>query len=479
MSQKIPKMKKSADVNADACAHCGGRNPTNRCGRCGLVKYCSMPCQRAHWKDGGHKQACLAPEQRTLAAAQAAAPPRTPLAVDGDECAICLDPLSLATAANLPCGHVFHPACVERLRSFGVNQFCPMCRTELPPGPEKLFDEAVRLYVVINLRVERGEASWSALTVEDQKQIDEVREMWTQAARQGLSGAEYNLGVMYAYGQGVTQSDEEAARWNIRGAENGNARAQYNLGLMYDQGRGLAQSDVEAVRWYRKAADQGHIEAQYNTGCMYHQGRGVAQSDNEAARWHRKAADQGDAQAQSNLAQKYLRGRGVAQSDEEAKRWFLKAADQGDIDAQYSLGDMCHQGRGVAQSVEEALRWWRKAADQGDAQAQYNLGVMSHIGQGLQIDFLTSQQYLTLAAAQGHKRAKAFLIKAFPERAPATKLPSMFSSAASCAYCGVAAANLKACTRCRRVVYCGRDCQVAHWKAGHKKGCCSLLANGN
>ena len=139
-------MKKSS-ADTEVCAHCGSRSPTNKCGRCGLVRYCSAPCQRANWP--AHKPACLAPEQRTREAAQAAAPPRAPLAAEGDECAICLETLSLITDLALACGHVFHPACVEGLRAFGVKQFCPMCRTELPPGPEKLFEEATRLYMVI------------------------------------------------------------------------------------------------------------------------------------------------------------------------------------------------------------------------------------------------------------------------------------------------------------------------------------------
>mmetsp|Transcript_20970 Transcript_20970/g.31799 ORF Transcript_20970/g.31799 Transcript_20970/m.31799 type:complete len:295 (-) Transcript_20970:274-1158(-) len=38
-----------------------------------------------------------------------------------------------------------------------------------------------------------------------------------------------------------------------------------------------------------------------------------------------------------------------------------------------------------------------------------------------------------------------------------------------CAYCGKENAD-KLCSRCK-VKYCGRECQVAHWKAGHKKSC--------
>src|ERR1017187_3210827 len=38
--------------------------------------------------------------------------------------------------------------------------------------------------------------------------------------------------------------------------------AQFNLGLMYANGEGVTQNYAEAARWYRKAADQGDAKAQ-------------------------------------------------------------------------------------------------------------------------------------------------------------------------------------------------------------------------
>jgi hypothetical protein len=40
-----------------------------------------------------------------------------------------------------------------------------------------------------------------------------------------------------------------------------------------------------------------------------------------------------------------------------------------------------------------------------------------------------------------------------------------------CAHCKQAFPKLLRCTRCRGVSYCSKECQVAHWKAGHKKVC--------
>lgn len=85
-------------------------------------------------------------------------------------------------------------------------------------------------------------------------------------------------------------------------ANDGNSAAQFNLGVMYAKGRGVTKDEAEAARWYRSAAEQGHIGAQFNLGVIYEDGRGVKRDDAEAARWYRKAADQGHADAMNQLA---------------------------------------------------------------------------------------------------------------------------------------------------------------------------------
>lgn len=51
-----------------------------------------------------------------------------------------------------------------------------------------------------------------------------------------------------------------------RMAEHGDAQAQFNLGVMYAKGEGVAQDLKQAVPWYRKAAEQGMVDAQYSLG---------------------------------------------------------------------------------------------------------------------------------------------------------------------------------------------------------------------
>jgi TPR repeat protein len=48
------------------------------------------------------------------------------------------------------------------------------------------------------------------------------------------------------------------------GSEHSAGNAQYNLGMRYAQGRGVTKDEMEAVKWYRKAAEQSKATAQFN-----------------------------------------------------------------------------------------------------------------------------------------------------------------------------------------------------------------------
>ena len=102
---------------------------------------------------------------------------------------------------------------------------------------------------------------------------------WRSLAEQGNAGAQSNLGVMYANGDGVLQDNAEAVKWYRLAAEQGYAGAQFNLGIMYREGQGVPQDNAEAVKWYRLAAEQGDADAQNNLGFMYVYGKGVLQDN--------------------------------------------------------------------------------------------------------------------------------------------------------------------------------------------------------
>ena len=128
--------------------------------------YCSVRCQKRHWKVGGHKQSCVPMEDRSVEKAKAAVEPTKKnnnagaAATEDDEediCAICQYPLSDEPSTKMPCSHVYHVACVEKLRSYDIKQVCPTCRVDLPPGPEQVFEEAVRRWMVLARRYGQGD----------------------------------------------------------------------------------------------------------------------------------------------------------------------------------------------------------------------------------------------------------------------------------------------------------------------------------
>lgn len=65
---------------------------------------------------------------------------------------------------------------------------------------------------------------------------------------------------------------------------------QYNLGLLYLQGLGVTKDSKEAFEWLRKSAEQGNREAQNQLGNMYFNGDGVEKNIHEAMKWAEKSA---------------------------------------------------------------------------------------------------------------------------------------------------------------------------------------------
>ena len=84
---------------------------------------------------------------------------------------------------------------------------------------------------------------------------------WTVLAEQGDADAQFNLGVMYANGNGVVQDYKEAVKWYRKSAEQGDADAQFNLGVRYGTGQGVIQDNVYAHMWFNIAASNGNADA--------------------------------------------------------------------------------------------------------------------------------------------------------------------------------------------------------------------------
>ena len=57
------------------------------------------------------------------------------------------------------------------LRAKGVSETCPLCRSPLPPGPEKLWELGYRVWLKIAVAV-GTKGTWPPLSASQQREMD-------------------------------------------------------------------------------------------------------------------------------------------------------------------------------------------------------------------------------------------------------------------------------------------------------------------
>jgi uncharacterized protein len=175
----------------------------------------------------------------------------------------------------------------------------------------------------------------------DAGDYDTAIRLFTESAENGLEIAQYNLGVLYFSGRGVSQDFAQAFKWTRMAAEQGHTNAQYNLGTLYYNSLGV-RSDVfkrwplsliyrksdlqQAANWYQLAAESDHGEAQYNLASMYETGEGVELNLVKSYVWARLAQDNEvpDATVLINRLQSSLTASQRDQAGREYAQWVLE-----------------------------------------------------------------------------------------------------------------------------------------------------------
>ena len=221
------------------------------------------------------------------------------------------------------------------------------------------------------------------------------------------------LASMYKNGLGVEKDIAKSKRlyslaldaYRIAG-DKGDAIANYQLGRIYDYGQGVEESDTIAFGWYQKAAQLGYAQAQHKLGVCYAEGIGAPKNYSLAVNWTRKAAEQKYADAQCDLGVLYEQGNGFEKNHSMAAEWFRKAAEQGLPRAQVYLGICYEEGHGVEQAPTTAIHWYRRSAKSKYALAQYSLGRCYGDGIGVERDLIAAREWFRKAASQGFEEAK-------------------------------------------------------------------------
>lgn len=63
---------------------------------------------------------------------------------------------------------------------------------------------------------------------------------------------QYNLGLLYYYGDGVSRDYSKAALLWQKASDQGLADAQFNLGLMHDDGKEMSKDKRKSIKYYKK-----------------------------------------------------------------------------------------------------------------------------------------------------------------------------------------------------------------------------------
>ena len=164
------------------------------------------------------------------------------------------------------------------------------------------------------------------------------------AAEQGVPGALWKLGRMYADGDGVKTNKARAYEYFRRltaihaddshspGTPNARflANAFVTLGLYHLEGiPGTLKADPNVAReMFRYAASYFRDpEAQYHLGRLYLLGKGAPKDAITAARWLQLSADKGDHRAQALLGGMLFKGEEVSRQAARGLFWLIVAKD--------------------------------------------------------------------------------------------------------------------------------------------------------
>ena len=172
------------------------------------------------------------------------------------------------------------------------------------------------------------------------------------------AGAQYMVGLLYWFGNGLTANTTEGVRWYTLASEQGYDRAHTMLGLTYERGEGgLAADAGEAVRLYTLGAARGQMHGLNHLGTAHASGLSpLAVSLPLGLGFYERSARQGFSRAQYTAAVILYNGvGGVPRDYKVAYFWMLLSARGGDADATKNILTFQARCTGACRTETEAL----------------------------------------------------------------------------------------------------------------------------
>src|SRR2546430_1256166 len=94
----------------------------------------------------------------------------------------------------------------------------------------------------------------SALRAYAQPNYGKALREWRRLAEEGNAEAQFRIATMYRNGEGTHRQPSEAAAWYWKAAYQGLSSAQYELGMMCAGGNGIPNNNPNAYLWLSLAS---------------------------------------------------------------------------------------------------------------------------------------------------------------------------------------------------------------------------------
>jgi len=273
----------------EVCASCGIAavdNITLKKCACGLVKYCTIDCQKNHRPQ--HKKLC----RKRLAEIRDRDLFEQPHATHLGECPICCLPLPLDP---IKCGF---SGCCSKIICYGCNI----------ANQKREFEEGLQRRCAFC-----REPTAKSQEEGDKRCMKRIKEYNDPAAMNHMATKRYEEGDI-----------KTAFKYCTKAAELGNAAAHYSLSCMYDKGHGVEKDTKKANYHAEEAAIAGHPDARNNLGIEeWNNGR-----FERAAKHFIIAANLGVHESLKVLMRVHAKGHASKEEYEGALRGYQSAVDE-------------------------------------------------------------------------------------------------------------------------------------------------------
>ena len=327
-----------------SCVVCGKKDG-RRCGRCRLVAYCSVACQKKHFKK--HRSACdkAVEEKEADNELRETYGPTAPSELEAllttfkrvePTCELCKKPAPFDEPW-------------QRYRACCGARLCDSCAGESPEqrAHQKMMDRQKQTKV--NVKQEHDDKEDDEGPAVDHNVCfcgDHISSKEAPKPKKPQQQKNKDEPPCPFCGEVVTNPVERLVK---RADEEGNGEVWYVLGYTRVHGAKKSRRDpVEGCKWLRRAARVGCYGALYELGVCHSAGlTGKEPNKTLAARMFKLAAGKGGhATSLYALATAYLAGAGVPKDSNEARRLLELGAAEDHTDCKTELAKLCIDGEG-------------------------------------------------------------------------------------------------------------------------------------